>query len=826
MLAFAWLRKGSGGATQRAEWAKDIPLTTSEGGSVDELTSEKFLGAAELLRDGGKLVGLITLLSISNDFSYPGIKFQSTRLEFVGRKFFTTNRPPALAGSQGLMSKDQGSMIPITDKFYETSDPAFPKSWPGTMPIVVRDLTRPPPKWKLLATDEMVAAFWKIVDFTVRGIQHYKDRCSTEAQDSPNLKVLQDKLNLYITELAAARKLARNITTEVVFAPTDQEALDLSLSYRERLDDMAEFLGLTGWNRIVVIGGRRDALRAAGLPSSATDVAKALEKVSWASGKDVTRDTASKCLTIWDRLANLPDAIEVVMNAQAYYGRSSPYEDWTKLSVIISACRSNAELIWVMQTILAERVHGKRNDNYANAELQKKGSPLQVMMMRKKLVDGILATFFQTSIDSLGTLVSSRPELKPELEALKECRNTFGTVTLYYKQGRAHQPDQTVGSNAEAWLPKWVQVTARRVMRAAHEGRKDGVLLGLVVSPPKGGVSAVKYEDIMVVQDMADDIDEIRKTHAVWLAEREGRTVIGLVDGGPQGSANTDEKKNGDGRAEQPIDTDDVLNLRQELAAVAKETRCAHASLLVQPTSAAGCAAAIKATAAWKKSSAGGATQVATRVCFVYAVGMSWDPRRIEGTNPKKQRRTPVALWREDFTLFMDTMHQLVTAQSENYIAVYPGRAQRQGGGLAVEAGLFVENQLLEVVRSSGKAWRIKRAVIVYNATSVDCGRGVHGGLQDRGMQIQTITTTRIQQFLRLSAMLLLPSCSCRALAMRVQCSCNDVIAWLFLLLLLCSHPCSYQTGQELGNNMARAWQEHDDTSMPIIWQEHVKSIL
>ena len=67
-----------------------------------------------------------------------------------------------------------------------------------------------------------------------------------------------------------------------------------------------------------------------------------------------------------------------------------------------------------MQTILAERVHGKRTDNYANAELQKKGSPVHVMMMRKKLVDGILATFFQTSNDSLGTLVSARPDLKPE----------------------------------------------------------------------------------------------------------------------------------------------------------------------------------------------------------------------------------------------------------------------------------------------------------------------------------------------------------------------------------------------------------------------------
>jgi hypothetical protein len=199
MLSFAWLRKGSAGADQRILWLKDTPLMSSEGASSDELSSEKFMAAVGSLREGGKVVGLVTLQNLSNDFSYPGIKFQSTRLEFMGRKFFTTNKPPALAGSQGVMTKEPGAMMPITDKFFETSDPAFPKSWPGTLPIVVRDLSKLPTKWKLLAADEMVAAFWKLVDFTVRGIQHYKERLSAEPQDSPNIKVFQDKVNLYTT---------------------------------------------------------------------------------------------------------------------------------------------------------------------------------------------------------------------------------------------------------------------------------------------------------------------------------------------------------------------------------------------------------------------------------------------------------------------------------------------------------------------------------------------------------------------------------------------------------------------------------------------------
>ena len=136
--------------------------------------------------------------------------------------------------------------------------------------------------------------------------------------------------------------------------------------------------------------------------------------------------------------------------------------------------------------------------------------------------------------------------------------------------------------------------------------------------------------------------------------------------------------------------------------------------------------------------------QVGMRVCFFYSVGMSWDPRRVDGTDPKK-RRPPVALWKEDFQLFMETMSQLVTSESENYIVVFPGRAKRQGAGLAVEAGLFVENQLLDIVRLSGKQWRTKRAIVVYKAAAAERFRGVNGGLQDRDMQIRTITTSRLQ---------------------------------------------------------------------------------
>ncbi len=39
-------------------------------------------------------------------------------------------------------------------------------------------------------------------------------------------------------------------------------------------------------------------------------------------------------------------------------------------------------------------------------------------------------------------------------------------------------------------------------------------------------------------------------------------------------------------------------------------------------------------------------------------------------------------MWKTDFQLFAETTNQLVTAESENYMVVFPGYSKRQGAGL------------------------------------------------------------------------------------------------------------------------------------------------
>ena len=94
----------------------------------------------------------------------------------------------------------------------------------------------------------------------------------------------------------------------------------------------------------------------------------------------------------------------------------------------------------------------------------------------------------------------------------------------------------------------------------------------------------MKYEDIASAQDLQDDIEEIKKGHDVWLAEREGRTPTDSA-GPHKGGQKAGESKAGDATAVQAIDTDD---------AVAKETRCAHVSLIVMPETALACASSVR----------------------------------------------------------------------------------------------------------------------------------------------------------------------------------------------------------------------------------------
>ena len=102
------------------------------------------------------------------------------------------------AGASG--SGSTGSLAASTgDDFYMNHAPHFPISWPITMPVIVRDATVVPSKWQHGMGDELILAFWKMVDFTKYAIN---------VMESQGEGMDKAKHAMYKAALGQARRLA------------------------------------------------------------------------------------------------------------------------------------------------------------------------------------------------------------------------------------------------------------------------------------------------------------------------------------------------------------------------------------------------------------------------------------------------------------------------------------------------------------------------------------------------------------------------------------------------------------------------------------------
>ena len=217
----------------------------------------------------------------------------------------------------------------------------------------------------------MVASFWKIADHTKSQI----DTMSLELQKAETTQERKDYLTEKITsderQLEKARRLARNVHIAIFYCESDKSTLDKALSKREEIELFREYCGLTGWQRVVVIGTKRDELRNAGTGCTPQHVSAALSSITWSAGNVPTPPIVEKRLAIWNRLGQDDTVKAIFLTAQAYYGRDSPFDEYSKVTLMVNACKSNADLAWCAQTMVFERVLGKKSDNYSKSELEK-----------------------------------------------------------------------------------------------------------------------------------------------------------------------------------------------------------------------------------------------------------------------------------------------------------------------------------------------------------------------------------------------------------------------------------------------------------------------
>ena len=267
-----------------------------------------------------------------------------------------------------------------------------------------------------------------------------------------------------------------------------------------------------------------------------------------------------------------------------------------------------------------------------------------------------------------------KPELKETLSALEACASTHSSVVNY--QLSKLEEGQTSTQKLAQFLPSWVNVHYSRLARQVMDGVKDKSMIGILLKPPTGGLAQIKYtEHLRELDGLADPIQALDKAVNVWmesiLSMGEGQKQAPQKGGGGGGQA----PPAGGGQTPEGPETDRVVKLRQEISAVAKDLRLAFATIVPRGDSALQIERNVQASSVYKSS--GGSS---SRLCYIYAVPLSWELPRIRGV--KKHRATP--LLEDDFAAFADTAARLITVENEAYAVVIMGKLADKGAACSV----------------------------------------------------------------------------------------------------------------------------------------------
>ena len=649
------------------------------------LTAEMLKTKATDLRDGRKYIGLGCLGQISNELSCAELKIDENQVEGLGRKLWATQE-----GTSATQQPYEG------DTFWSENKVSFLAAWPekAQLPIGIRDAGVLPKcgKFRLLALDEVVLSFWKFVGHVAAKKEQaevaLRQMGGRPGGESPDERLNWDeestKLSQVITEceeqLDKARLLQRNVPFSLIYVASQEAREKEALSLREDTELFREYCGLSGWNKILVIGRKRDHLRDTDQKCEAAHVAEALKSIRWGPGREVTKYVAAKALQIYNKFAHVPAIVDIILAGYNRCGRQSVFEHYSILLLMVGGQRSIEETIWIMEQFLDDQVNGK-TDAYSKSELAKKTSPLNVLLLRRKTVHGVLSQYIDVAIQTCREALSVKPTVKSTMEALEKFKAKHTTVGAYCKAQREKQlapPDKADSESQE--LPPWCSVKVGKILRQTMDGSRDRIFVGMCSPTIKGGVSSITFNDHIAKQEgFAAILEEIAKDVEEWSA-----SVNHFADGGTTNDSQTPPAMGGQsptpkvGVGEQPAPEDAVATrisqIRQEVSDVSGDIRKAYVAVVPKATSVLASTQIIQASAVYAKVSDG----TPLRICYHYGVPCAWAlPRSPKSGTPSFR---PVPLDRDDFAAFCEVIDKLITPENESYPTIFAGRAKRQGG--------------------------------------------------------------------------------------------------------------------------------------------------
>lgn len=289
------------------------------------------------------------------------------------------------------------------------------------------------------------------------------------------------------------------------------------------------------------MGAKRDELKTAFKRVVKCDeIARALRSVRWAAGKEMSADTCETLVRLYDRLAGSTEVVSLIKRAQAALGRSSPFEEHSKLLVVLGRCSNMEEVLWVLQSMFLD-VTQQKVDNFSKAELNKKHGPINIYLLRKRLVDGLLAAFVEPSHRLSAEYAARSATLAETPAAFAEFRGRFASPEKFHE-------GLTPGGQAPGgtWLPAWCQVGLARLMRQVMCGVKDKVLVAALLKPPPGGFAAIKYGWLVDLDGLRVEIAELHQVRMSWareltfIGETTEKDAVASEGTGAEASQNTD----------------------------------------------------------------------------------------------------------------------------------------------------------------------------------------------------------------------------------------------------------------------------------------------
>ena len=266
-------------------------------------------------------------------------------------------------------------------------------------------------------------------------------------------------------------------------------------------------------------------------------------------------------------------------------------------------------------------------------------------------------------------------------------------------------------------------------MRQVVEGIKDKIITGVLLKPPKGGAAALKFSGhLSQLEGIKLPGDEVAKAFEEWV---ESTKVLGGHDPRPSGSnGGLSPEGSGVQTTEGGPVSEQIAAVRVEVAQMAKELRTAYVAIVPTGATVLATQQLITGSSVYQSANDTGAH----RLCFVYVVPCSWDMPKL-ATRRNSRRARPVPVLPEDLGQFADVIDRMVTAESESYACIFMGRASRSGAGMAVEAGVSAESQVINIVRDKTKGnMRVKRFRLAYAGTNCMVKRGIGSGTMTESM--------------------------------------------------------------------------------------------